>query len=420
MPDPKITLFSVLFLVGAAQGIFFAVALFSSKSTDKTASRYLAFLLLLFSFELVSAFLDHSQYGLQHIRLMILIFPTDFLYGPLIWLYTSKMCSRPSTEKQFSYYLHFVPAVIFISVVWRLLFQPLTTDPGFFIEHPELLQPNQIQYWISPPYSQPPAILHMATYLFASLWRLRRHSIAIADIFSYREGVALTWLRRLLLALVVLLGLFVIRVLFDKLFSNVDVVEVVDAIFNTAMVIVIYSLAYFAARQPQIFTQRIGHRSPRTAASNVGPEPELSRGNDDSIEIDADGETDYRSDKYRKSALDSDRSRHILKRLTGTMEREKPYLKSNLTLPDLAKLVSTTPNYLSQVINEQLQMNFFDFINSYRIETAKELIINPLPHTRTILDIAMESAFNSKSAFYTAFKKQMGITPAEFKRNSAR
>ena len=62
-------------------------------------------------------------------------------------------------------------------------------------------------------------------------------------------------------------------------------------------------------------------------------------------------------------------------------------------------------------------MNFFDFINSYRIEMAKELIINPLPHTRTILDIAMESAFNSKSAFYSAFKKQTGITPAEFKKS---
>lgn len=123
--------------------------------------------------------------------------------------------------------------------------------------------------------------------------------------------------------------------------------------------------------------------------------------------------------KYKKSALDSYMSTRILNRLTETMQQEKPYLKSNLTLPDLAKLVSTSPNYLSQVINEQLKMNFFDFINSYRIETAKDLIINPLPHTRTILDIAMESAFNSKSAFYKAFKKQMGITPAEFKKNQA-
>ena len=417
MPDPEITLLSVFFLIGAAQGVFFAVALFSSKSTDQMASRYLAILLLVFSSELLSEFLDHSQFGLQYIRLMILIFPIDFLYGPLIWLYTSKMCSRPSSAKRFITYLHFIPTLIFTPVVWQLLFQPLAGDPNFFIDHPTLLEPDQIQSWISPPYAQELAILHMTTYLFASLWQLHRHSIAIADVFSYREGVALSWLRRLLLALLVLLGLFVVRVFIAEKFAFVNVI---DAVLNSAIVIVIYSLAYFAARQPRIFTRRIGYRALKSTSSDGAPESGLPQVGEDSIEGESDDEADSRPDKYRKSALDGDMSARILKRLTETMEREKPYLKSNLTLPGLAKMVSTTPNYLSQVINEQLQMNFFDFINSYRIETAKNLIINPLPHTRNILDIAMESAFNSKSAFYTAFKKQMGITPAEFKRSYAR
>jgi AraC-like DNA-binding protein len=417
MPDPEITLLSVFFLVGAAQGVFFAAALFSGKSTDKTASRYLAVLLLVFSSELLSEFLDHSQFGLQYIRLMILIFPIDFLYGPLIWLYTSKMCSRPSPVKRLITYLHFIPTLIFAPVVWHLLLQPLTGGPNFFIDHPILLEPDQIQSWISPPYTQGLAILHMATYLFASLWRLHRHSIAIADIFSYREGVALSWLRRLLLALLTLLGLFVVQVFIAEKFAFVGVI---DAVLNSAIVIVIYSLAYFAARQPRIFTRRIGYRALKSTSSDSEPESGLPQVGEDSIEVESDDEADSRPDKYRKSALDGDMSARILKRLTETMEREKPYLKSNLTLPGLAKMVSTTPNYLSQVINEQLQMNFFDFINSYRIETAKNLIINPLPHTRNILDIAMESAFNSKSAFYSAFKKQMGVTPAEFKRSYAR
>jgi len=400
MPEPQITLLSVLFLVGAAQGLFFAFALFSGTATDKTASRYLAFLLLLFSFELLNEFLDHSQYGLQFLRTMILTFPVDFLYGPLVWLYTSKMCSHPSTKKSTGHYLHFIPALTFAAVVWQLLLQPLTDDPNFFVDNPMLLQPNQIQSWISPPYAQELAILHITTYLFASLWRLHQHSLDIADVFSYREGVALSWLRRLLLALIALLGLFVVRALIAE---RLDFVDAADNALNFGIVIVIYALAYFAARQPRIFTQQIGYRVSKSP-DQVNDKP------------DAEVEFNDTSDKYKKSALDDKMSTRILNRLTETMQQEKPYLKSNLTLPDLAKQVSTSPNYLSQVINEQLQMNFFDFINSYRIETAKELIINPLPHTRTILDIAMESAFNSKSAFYTAFKKQMGITPAEFKK----
>jgi len=403
MPDPQITLLSVLFLIGAAQGLFFALALFSSTLTDKTASRYLGFLMLLFSLELLNEFLDHSQYGLQYFRAMILTFPVNFLYGPLVWFYTSKMCSSPTTEKSTNNYLHFIPTLIFVAVVWQLLLQPLTDDVNFFVDNPMLLLPDQIQPWIVPPYTQELAILHMTAYLFASLWRLHRHSLVIADVFSYREGVALSWLRHLLLALVTLLGLFAVQVLIGEW---LDIVDVTDDVLNLGIVIVIYALAYFAARQPRIFTQQISYQGSRSFdQDNSNPNAEI--------------ESNEASDKYKNSALDDERSARILHRLEELMLQEKPYLKSTLTLPDLSKLVSTSPNYLSQVINEQLQMNFFDFINSYRIETAKELIINPLPHTRTILDIAMESAFNSKSAFYTAFKKQMGITPAEFKKSQS-
>jgi AraC-like DNA-binding protein len=409
MPDPKITLLSVFFLIGAAKGIFFAVALFSGKSTDKAASRYLAFLLLLFACELFSEFLDHSQYGLQYFRLMILIYPLDFLFGPLIWLYTSSI-TRPSLAKRSTVFLHFIPALILLPIVWQLLFQSLPGDPGFFIENPTLLQPDQIQSWISPAYTQVLGVLHIAIYLFASLRRLQRHSRSIANEFSYREGVALSWLRWLLQAFAVLLGIYAIWVVASERFSSV---ELIDTILNSSMVIVIYSMAYFATRQPRIFTHRISYHASRSTP--IGPNPETMASNeiDDSFEAELDNE----AEKYKKSALDSENSNRIRKRLIEMMKSEKPYLQSSLTLPDLAKRVSTSPNYLSQVINEQLQMNFFDFINSYRIEMAKELIINPLPHTRTILDIAMESAFNSKSAFYSAFKKNMGITLAEYKRN---
>ena len=413
MPDPKITLLSVLFLVGAAQGIFFVVALLTSKIADKAATRYLALLLLLLSSELVSEFLDHSQYGLQYIRWMIFIFPIDFLYGPLVWLYTTKMCSREARGARLNTYLHFVPTLLIAPLVWQLMFQPLTDDANFFIDHPILLQANQIQSWISLPYTQLLAILSMSAYLAASLWQLHRHSVAIANEFSYRDGVALSWLSRLLWALVALVVMFVLR---SFIADRFEFVALADAALNAGIVLVIYAMAYFAARQPRIFTQRIGRRVPVSNNMTAVDIPQPATGESDPIESKESGEKETKAAKYSKSALDTDMSARILKRLNETMEQEKPYLENNLTLPGLAKRVSTSPHYLSQVINEQLQMSFFDLINSYRVETAKQLIIDPLPHTKTILDIAMASAFNSKSAFYTAFKKQMGITPSEFKR----
>jgi AraC-like DNA-binding protein len=402
MPEPEITPFSLLFLIAAAQGVFFAIALFNNRLTDKRAAGYLALLVLVFSTELLSEFLDHSGYGLQFLRLMVLIFPTDFLYGPLIWLYTSRMCSRLEMVKNHSIYLHFIPGLIFIAVVWRLLLMPLTADPNFFIEHSELLQADQIQSWISPRYSQGLAILHMTAYLFACLWCLRLHSRSIANEFSCREGIALVWLKRLLWALTSLLALFVVRVVVADWFGYVSIA---DAFLNSGIVIVIYAMAYFAARQPQIFSRRIPNRQQsRPSSASEGISQALADKAQSNNTPESTSAADSNIDKYRKSALDEEMSARILKRLIATMENERPYLQNNLTLPDLARLAATSPNYLSQVINEQLQMNFFDFVNSYRVETAKQLIISPAPHTHTILDIAMESAFNSKSAFYVAFK----------------
>lgn len=119
--------------------------------------------------------------------------------------------------------------------------------------------------------------------------------------------------------------------------------------------------------------------------------------------------------KYKNSALSKGMSNNILNKLEVIMNSDKPYLSSELTLLDLAESCLTLPNYLSQTINEQLNINFFDYVNSHRIKHAKHLLLNPNKVTPTILDIAMTSGFNSKSAFYNAFKKSTKMTPSAFK-----
>jgi len=74
-----------------------------------------------------------------------------------------------------------------------------------------------------------------------------------------------------------------------------------------------------------------------------------------------------------------------------------------------------TPHILSQVINEQLSSNFNDFINSYRVEEAKKMLMNPEMKNFTIASIAYDSGFNTLSAFNVAFKKFTGITPPQFR-----
>ena len=98
------------------------------------------------------------------------------------------------------------------------------------------------------------------------------------------------------------------------------------------------------------------------------------------------------------------------------MEQEKPYLDNELSLPKLALSLDVSPNNLSQVIYERFSMNFFDFFNSFRIEEAKQQLINLDPKRVTILGVALDSGFNSKSAFYTGFKKHTAMTPTQFRK----
>ena len=120
--------------------------------------------------------------------------------------------------------------------------------------------------------------------------------------------------------------------------------------------------------------------------------------------------------KYETSTLTKAEKELYLKKLTSYIQKEKPYLMSSLTLNGLAKNLSMSPQHLSQIINELLNQNFFDFINSYRIEEAKKILSNPANNKKTILEILYEVGFNTKLAFNRAFKDRTGMKPIEFKR----
>lgn len=120
--------------------------------------------------------------------------------------------------------------------------------------------------------------------------------------------------------------------------------------------------------------------------------------------------------KYAKSGLRSEQLLKYKRRLDNLMVCEQAFLQSNLTLPVLAKAVGCTVNHLSQVINSGFDMSFFDYLNSHRIKHARELLSRVDGERGAILNIAFTVGFNSNSAFYSAFKKHVGMTPAQFRR----
>jgi ligand-binding sensor domain-containing protein/AraC-like DNA-binding protein len=121
--------------------------------------------------------------------------------------------------------------------------------------------------------------------------------------------------------------------------------------------------------------------------------------------------------KYNNSHMNHVYVKECIKKLDYFMEIEKVYRDENISLQSLSKKISITPHQLSRIINEKLDKNFPDFINTYRVEEAKKILADPRQTDRKILTIAFDVGFNTKVAFNTAFKKYTKMTPSEFRKN---
>jgi len=124
------------------------------------------------------------------------------------------------------------------------------------------------------------------------------------------------------------------------------------------------------------------------------------------------------SESYSKSYLNGLDLDNLARQLTAMMEQEKLYFDEDLTLPRLSQALGVTPHQLSQFLNQHYSKNFNSFVNGYRIDDAKKLLIDE--PDRNTLSIALAVGFNSYSAFHSAFRKTTGISPAEYRKKNVK
>ena len=390
--EPTINLLSILLLLGGFNGILFAIILVKLRKRNFAANRFLAGILVANSLLLLNQFLVESHLIYQLPFLLGSTIVAEVIFPPCLYLYVRTM-TQPYAPNQKTL-IHFIPSLVCTLLIIPFYLLDFDTKKAIFDSN-YIQWPGVLEHTI--PIYLTILAFQFSIYLALSFKLLFKHTKNIAHFFSYKKNITLAWLRNFLLFNILILFFFIsFYIAFSQ--SNTNIKNTLDW-FLIINVLYIFYLGIMGLMQRRIYKSHFVHSRSELPVEQT---------------IDVITKT---SNKYKKSALTSEMSTRILKRLNETMEIDKPYLESSLTLPQLAKMVPTSSNYLSQVINEQLQMKFFDYINSFRIKVAKDLLINPLPHTSTILDIAMESAFNSKSAFYSAFKKQVGITPVEFKKH---
>ena len=390
--DNSFGLLSTLTLLGAAQGVFLALAIFNTRGGDVRAHRILGLMTFLFAMDLGEEFLYQIGFFESVPDLLHVLAPIDLLYGPLIFLYVLQLTSSVNKGSAKRNYWHFLPVLAGIVMLLPFFLMDGSEKLGFTealrkgsvmennTPHALLIQIGFTLFMLG-------TIVQLGLYLLFSIKRLITHSIRIRDEFSDIDKINLAWLRNLLLGS----SCIYLFYLSDQFFPDLMGMNILGDLITVLAVLMIYTMGYLGLRQPEIFTRTLQQTA-------------------------TEGSVDPVEEKYRRSGLDRETSRIFLNELTSHMETIKPYLEGELVLSHLAQQLGISANYLSQIINEQLEVNFYDFINGYRVEEAKRLMGNAGQQKLNILNIALDSGFNSKSAFYTAFKKATSMTPTQYRK----
>lgn len=122
----------------------------------------------------------------------------------------------------------------------------------------------------------------------------------------------------------------------------------------------------------------------------------------------------HTDDKYRTNKVSPEECKRLYRLLDQEMKRNKPYRNPNLKVAELASLIGTTSHSLSYLFNQYLEKNYYDYINEYRVEEFKALILKEEYAKYTLTALAELCGFSSRASFFRSFKKVTGITPNEY------
>lgn len=235
-------------------------------------------------------------------------------------------------------------------------------------------------------------VAHNLPYIALIYFKIRKHQKRIETISSNTENIDLQWLIKLSFLLFVTIIITVGYELYNAFVYKMHQHVVMDLLF----LFIVYSTVYYVLRQKEIYPVNKKQRD------------ELL-----SIELESEEEETERKKLIPDHELDGLKSR-----LNALMETEKPHLDGDLNLLKLSDMVQINAHQLSYLLNNGFNENFFYFVNKYRIDHAKEMLTSNSYKKLSIVGIAFESGFNSKTAFNTIFKKMTGMTPSEYRKEN--
>ena len=366
----------IISILASFQLLFVSVFLFAHRKGNRTNNRLLGLIFLLFSISLGDFALRISGIEFRYQVIHLIDDGFFFLYGPLIYFYVRRVVYVVLQWKARNL-LHLIP---YLAWCFYLVYTLVVLNPE------EQRQVTQQIVTASLPAWMYLVGLSIYVYTISYLWLANRTVNTYRDViknkYSSVDKINLSWLK------------FIIQ--------SFAVITVIAMIHNVIPVLGNFVFLYASLILLLIFTFFFINRVLVKALN----QPEIFAG----IEL------QEAREKYTGSKLNEDELEQYFSHLLSILEKEELYLNPDLTLQALAERLQISSKVLSQVINQRSGKNFFDFINSYRCEEAKNLMRTSDPKV-TILEILYEAGFNSKSSFNKEFKKLNGTTPTEYRKS---
>jgi AraC-like DNA-binding protein len=354
------------------------------KNSKSIADRYLMLWLLVIGAQLLFYLVSFSTDAYAAHPLSILGFSLSLVHAPIMYLYIYSLTHEDSTGWLKSG-IHLLAYIFFNATVFYYYLGDdleLYTESGFIQSRGNA--PAFIRNFIGLPLA-----ISGATYALWSFLMLLKHQKALPQYYSTVEQNNLTWLKWLTIASAVFFVFVFVTVQYG-MSANIIAFDDVFILVGFGITTYVFCVGYYGLRQATVF-----------------------------MRFDLQENDSELTPAYRNSALDEPEAETILVRLHQHMKDNRPFLDENLTLPILAAQIDCTANKLSQVINRDIGLNFYNYVNTHRIDLVKKSLTDKSFDESTILDIAFESGFRSKASFNKIFKKMAGTTPSQYRKSQS-
>ncbi|MCD4730821.1 MAG: helix-turn-helix domain-containing protein [Bacteroidales bacterium] len=385
----------IILYLGSIQGLLLSVLLFSIL-TNKISNRLLALLTLSWGSVLRTfALIEEGLYA-RFPHLLMLIDQLLFLFFPLLYLQVKYLLTR-HTKFHLPDLLHFLPFLI--SILFNIEFFLLSGEEKLYIVH------NSTEYFnILEIVSNEVIAFQGVIYSILAIRLIKSYQKKIRE---YESTVDKSIIKVLYIGISLNLFSWIIGIIGIHLdFLNIDLGINFFAYTYLVLVIVIYGISYSVVKSPEIFKLDINTiRNNSVINKNLILKPKKSK-------QDSTDKNDFKNSEDQ--SIQDPLLITINEQLIKYMKNEKPYLNPELSLSELANSLNISRNQLSGIINQLHKINFYEFVNQYRIKEVKQLMEDPSNKHLKLISLAYDAGFNSKASFNRIFKQITNMTPSKF------